>query len=36
MLLMLWSPFKDERRKILLAIIEIGLNHEEQHQELLA
>jgi hypothetical protein len=33
---MLWSPFKDESSKKILAIIEIGLNHEEQHQELLA
>jgi hypothetical protein len=37
MLLMLWSPFlKTNPSKKILAIIEIGLNHEEQHQELLA
>jgi hypothetical protein len=36
MLLMLWSPFKDESSKEILSIIEIGINHEEQHQELLA
>jgi hypothetical protein len=35
-LLMLWSPFKDETSKEILSIIEIGINHEEQHQELLA
>jgi hypothetical protein len=36
MLLMLWSPFKDDPSKEILSIIEIGINHEEQHQELLA
>jgi hypothetical protein len=34
MLLMLWSPLKTNPSKKILAIIEIGLNHEEQHQEL--
>jgi formylglycine-generating enzyme required for sulfatase activity len=34
---MLWSPFlKTNPSKKILAIIEIGHNHEEQHQELLA